>query len=183
MFHLLFWNRDFKVRMQVETFSVESSFASIKISLETLKREIKPLDTEIYEFDYRDNWKLLELLGNIEPTRCWSKDQRWQLFRGIVRHKLKFFDWGVVWRKQARLHGDEKMHFLQYRCIRIISQKTNPKTVQWNTFVRIDGLDLRPEGKNSYWERKVNCNVHGFQQCLCFSDILFLWWSWNDKFR
>ena len=54
---------------------VESSSTSEQFSIETLMKEIKPVVTEKYGFQYRDNPKLLGLFGIFGLSKLRLKDK------------------------------------------------------------------------------------------------------------
>ena len=157
----------------MDNFSIEWSSASVLFLIEKLT-EKKPVVTEKYELDSRDEPIMLALFGKPALSRFWWNDQTEKCFKPIALNKYVGFDGQLRGWTQARSYGDFWVR--TWRQLKVFSISWPFWTIRnliegaKNTLAQTDSSQLRPKWMN--WtlcsRRRMNGNTNKTQNRLRF---------------
>ena len=92
----LFWNLDIQgpdAKIKSLGVSTEHTFTCVRLLTRTLMEETKPEVTEKFEFEYRDNSKLMALLKTFGLSDLGHQEKKLGFFTEVFLFKKQFYRW------------------------------------------------------------------------------------------
>ena len=101
---------EFRLKGRKKYFWNQSSSTSVQIPMETFLEKIKPVDTQKYEIEDRDNSEILAFFGFAGISTLWAKGENDWLFNGLLMHNVKASNCDPEGRAQFRKYREESLN-------------------------------------------------------------------------